>query len=94
MATQIVKKFVNLIEFTVLFFFVGLSVYGVVYTYDSISGNTPQSLYSERSKSNISVKQIKSSSLQNIRVYEVDSKKNSDTDLDKNDNELKISNFK
>ncbi len=76
MAVQIIKKFVNLIEFTVLFFFVGLSVYGIIYTYDSKMGNQIKPLYNTQRKSHISVKQVHSSSLQNIRVYEVESNKN------------------
>ena len=92
MAGQIVKKFVNLIEFTVLFFFVGLSVYGVVYTYDSIMGNKIKPLYTNRDRSRVSVKQVKASSLQNIRVYEI-KHNNKDADSAKN-NQLTISNLK
>ena len=92
MAGQMVKKFVNLIEFTVLFFFVGLSVYGVVYTYDSIMGKQIKPLYTTKDRGHISVKQVKASSLQNIKVYEIKHDNDKETDSSKN-NQLTISNL-
>ncbi len=73
MAVRVVKKFVNLIEFTVLFFFVGLSVYGIIYTYDSRMSNNSKYLYTTPERSHVSVKQVRYSSLQDIRVYKVES---------------------